>query len=52
MDGVQLNVGEVTRLLRAAREGEPGALEQLVPLVCPMPPLIIRCEYLPENFLA
>ena len=33
MDGVQLNVGEVTRLLQAAREGEPAALERLVPLV-------------------
>ena len=33
MDGVQLDVGEVTRLLRAAQEGEPAALERLVPLV-------------------
>jgi len=33
MDRVQHDVGEVTRLLRAAREGEPAALEQLVPLV-------------------
>jgi len=33
MDGVQPNVGEVTRLLQAAREGEPAALERLVPLV-------------------
>ena len=33
MDGAQLNVGEVTRLLRAAREGEPAALDRLVPLV-------------------
>jgi len=33
MDGAQLDVGEVTRLLRAAREGEPAALERLVPLV-------------------
>ena len=33
MDRVQLDIGEVTRLLRAAREGEPAALEQLVPLV-------------------
>jgi RNA polymerase sigma-70 factor (ECF subfamily) len=27
------DIGEVTRLLRSAREGEPAALEQLVPLV-------------------
>ena len=33
MDGAQLHVGEVTRLLQAAREGEPAALERLVPLV-------------------
>jgi RNA polymerase sigma factor (TIGR02999 family) len=33
MDRVQLDIGEVTRLLRAAREGEPAALEQLIPLV-------------------
>jgi RNA polymerase sigma factor (TIGR02999 family) len=33
MDSAQLDVGEVTRLLRAAREGEPAALERLVPLV-------------------
>ena len=33
MDQVQLDVGEVTRLLQAAREGQPGALEQLVPFV-------------------
>ena len=33
MDGVQPDVGEVTRLLRAAQEGEPAALDRLVPLV-------------------
>jgi RNA polymerase sigma factor (TIGR02999 family) len=33
MDDAQLDIGEVTRLLRAAREGAPAALEQLVPLV-------------------
>jgi RNA polymerase sigma factor (TIGR02999 family) len=33
MDSVQLDIGEVTRLLRSAREGEPAALERLVPLV-------------------
>jgi RNA polymerase sigma-70 factor, ECF subfamily len=33
MDSAQLDVGEVTRLLQAAREGEPAALERLVPLV-------------------
>jgi RNA polymerase sigma factor (TIGR02999 family) len=33
MDRIQVDVGEVTRLLRAAREGEPAALEQLIPLV-------------------
>lgn len=33
MDSAQLDVGEVTRLLQAAREGEPAALERLVPLL-------------------
>jgi RNA polymerase sigma factor (TIGR02999 family) len=33
MDSAQLDVGEVTRLLRAAHEGEPAALDRLVPLV-------------------
>jgi RNA polymerase sigma factor (TIGR02999 family) len=33
MDSVPLEIGEVTRLLRSAREGEPAALERLVPLV-------------------
>jgi len=33
MSDPQLDVGEVTRLLRAAHEGEPAALEHLVPLV-------------------
>ena len=33
MDSVQLDVGEVTRLLRAAQRGEPAALERLIPLV-------------------
>jgi RNA polymerase sigma factor (TIGR02999 family) len=33
MDPAQLDVGEVTRLLQRAREGEPAALERLVPLV-------------------
>jgi RNA polymerase sigma factor (TIGR02999 family) len=33
MGGPQLDVGEVTRLLRAAHAGQPAALEQLVPLV-------------------
>ena len=33
MVGAPLDVGEVTRLLRNAREGEPAALERLVPLV-------------------
>jgi RNA polymerase sigma factor (TIGR02999 family) len=33
MDSAQHNVGEVTRLLRAAREGESSALDRLVPLV-------------------
>ena len=33
MGSLQRDVGEVTRLLRAAHEGEPDALERLVPLV-------------------
>lgn len=33
MDDRQLDIGEVTRLLRAANEGEGAALERLVPLV-------------------
>jgi hypothetical protein len=33
MGSLQLDVGEVTRLLRAAHEGEAGALERLIPLV-------------------
>src|SRR5262245_21960278 len=33
MRSLRLDVGEVTRLLRAAHEGEPGALERLIPLV-------------------
>jgi RNA polymerase sigma factor (TIGR02999 family) len=33
MRGLQLDIGEVTRLLRAAQAGQPAALEQLVPLV-------------------
>jgi RNA polymerase sigma factor (TIGR02999 family) len=33
MGSVQLDIGEVTRLLRSARGGEAGALERLVPLV-------------------
>ena len=33
MGGLQLDVGEVTRLLQAAHEGEPAALERLVTLV-------------------
>jgi len=33
MGSLRLDVGEVTRLLRAAHEGEPGALERLIPLV-------------------
>ena len=33
MDDPQLDIGEVTRLLRAANEGEGAALERLVPLV-------------------
>jgi RNA polymerase sigma factor (TIGR02999 family) len=33
MRSLQLDVGEVTRLLRAAHQGEPAALERLVPLV-------------------
>jgi RNA polymerase sigma factor (TIGR02999 family) len=33
MDQVQLDPGEVTRLLRSARGGDPDALERLVPLI-------------------
>lgn len=33
MDHSELNVGEVTRLLQAAHEGEANALERLLPLV-------------------
>jgi RNA polymerase sigma factor (TIGR02999 family) len=33
MNGVQFDVGEVTRLLQSARGGDPGALERLIPLV-------------------
>ncbi len=33
MDRVQLDIGEVTRLLRAAHEGDSAALERLIPLV-------------------
>jgi RNA polymerase sigma factor (TIGR02999 family) len=33
MDSVQLDTGEVTRLLQRARGGDPAALELLVPLV-------------------
>lgn len=33
MGSLQRDVGEVTRLLQAAHEGEPDALERLVPLV-------------------
>src|SRR5262245_1093576 len=33
MNDAQLDVGEVTRLLRSAREGDPAAVERLVPLV-------------------
>ena len=33
MDDAPLDVGEVTRLLRAARDGEAAAVERLVPLV-------------------
>ena len=33
MGSLQLDVGEVTRLLRAAQEGQPAALDRLVPLV-------------------
>jgi RNA polymerase sigma factor (TIGR02999 family) len=33
MDSVQLDIGEVTRLLRSARGGAPAALDLLVPLV-------------------
>ena len=33
MDVARLDVGEVTRLLRQARDGEPAALERLIPLL-------------------
>jgi RNA polymerase sigma factor (TIGR02999 family) len=33
MGGLDPDVGEVTRWLRAARDGEPGALDRLVPLI-------------------
>jgi len=33
MSGLERDVGEVTRLLRAAREGESAALDRLIPLV-------------------
>ena len=33
MDSARLDLGEVTRLLRSAREGEPAALERLIPLL-------------------
>ena len=33
VDSAQFDVGEVTRLLRATRKGEPAAVERLVPLV-------------------
>jgi RNA polymerase sigma factor (TIGR02999 family) len=33
MDGIRSDLGDVTHLLRRAREGDPGALERLVPLV-------------------
>jgi RNA polymerase sigma factor (TIGR02999 family) len=33
MDRVQLDIGEITRLLRSARGGDAAALEQLIPLV-------------------
>jgi RNA polymerase sigma factor (TIGR02999 family) len=33
MGSLEPDVGEVTRLLQAVRDGEPGALERLVPLV-------------------
>jgi RNA polymerase sigma factor (TIGR02999 family) len=33
MDDPQLDVGQVTRLLQAANQGESGALDQLLPLV-------------------
>jgi RNA polymerase sigma factor (TIGR02999 family) len=33
MDAAQLDVGEVTRMLRAAQQGEQAALERLIPLV-------------------
>jgi RNA polymerase sigma factor (TIGR02999 family) len=33
MDSVQLDIGEVTRLLQSARGGDPAAFELLVPLI-------------------
>jgi DNA-directed RNA polymerase specialized sigma24 family protein len=33
MHGAQLDLGEVTRLLRSARDGEPAALDRLIPLL-------------------
>ena len=33
MDNARLDLGEVTRLLRHARDGDPAALERLVPLL-------------------
>jgi|RhiMetdeSRZDD1v2_1073273.scaffolds.fasta_scaffold02118_12 RNA polymerase sigma factor (TIGR02999 family) len=33
MGGLDPDVGEVTRWLQAARDGEPGALDRLVPLI-------------------
>jgi RNA polymerase sigma factor (TIGR02999 family) len=33
MDVARLDVGEVTRLLQQARDGEPAALERLIPLL-------------------
>jgi RNA polymerase sigma factor (TIGR02999 family) len=33
MDNIQLDIGEVTRLLQSAREGDPAALGLLVPLI-------------------
>jgi len=33
MGSLQFDVGEVTRLLRAAQRGEPAALERLIPIV-------------------
>jgi RNA polymerase sigma-70 factor (ECF subfamily) len=33
MPNAQLDPGEVTRLLRSARDGEPAALERLIPLL-------------------